>query len=155
MYGSAYWWCSSCVNFFGTWLEGLNRGAEGKRTQGRTSIREPPSSVRCLRRSCPHFSQSDKNPNASCLWHSMPRKKACAKTAKTLSELTPPRGSHKSELAKIIEAWQTAKVHAETKLKVDAVATYQEAMVVLCAEWTSIITTFTRTFAVGTTTVLS
>ena len=51
--------------------------------------------------------------------------------------------AHKRELGKIIKAWNNAKVHGDTKLKIDAVARSRgEPVSMLCADWEALMTTF-------------
>ena len=54
---------------------------------------------------------------------------------------------HKREFARIVTAWKTAKVMAETKLQTDAVAKAHGVPVTLLpCDWTSIMTEFKNTF---------
>ena len=51
--------------------------------------------------------------------------------------------TYKRELGKIIKAWSNAKVHSDTKLKIDAVArSHGEPVSMLCADWESLMVTF-------------
>ena len=55
--------------------------------------------------------------------------------------------AHKKELGKIIKAWNNAKVHSETKLKIDAVArSHGQPVSMLCADWEALMTTFETKF---------
>ena len=54
---------------------------------------------------------------------------------------------HKREFARVVTAWKTAKVMAETKLQTDAVArAYGVPVTLLPCDWTSIITEFKKKF---------
>ena len=55
--------------------------------------------------------------------------------------------AHKRELGKIIKAWNNAKVHSDTKLKLDAVArSHGEPVSMLCADWEALMLTFNTKF---------
>ena len=65
-------------------------------------------------------------------------------TCKEAFGIDPSKGfAHKRELGKVIKAWNNAKVHSETKLKIDAVArSHGEPVSMLSSDWESLMTTF-------------
>ena len=65
-------------------------------------------------------------------------------TCKEAFGIDPSKGfAHKRELGKVIEVWKNAKVHSETKLKIDAVArSHGEPVSMLSSDWESLMTTF-------------
>ena len=65
-------------------------------------------------------------------------------TCKDAFGIDPSKGfAHKRELGKVIKAWNNAKVHSETKLKIDAVArSHGEPVSMLSSDWESLMTTF-------------
>ena len=70
------------------------------------------------------------------------------KTAEEAFGVDPAKGFiHKRELAKIVKAWQTAKVQNETKVRVDAVArAHGEPVTMLHPDWVSLMTKFKKQF---------
>ena len=55
--------------------------------------------------------------------------------------------AHKRELGKIIKAWKNAKVHSDTKLKMDAVERSNgEPVSMVCADWEALMLTFKDKF---------
>ena len=56
---------------------------------------------------------------------------------------------HKREIARVVSAWKTAKVMAETKLQTDAVARAHGVPVILLpCDWTSILTEFKKKYGI-------
>ena len=69
-------------------------------------------------------------------------------TCKEAFGVDPSKGfAHKRELGKIIKAWSNAKVHSDTKLKIDAVArSHGEPVSMLGADWEALLVTFKNKF---------
>ena len=69
-------------------------------------------------------------------------------TCKEAFGVDPSKGfAHKREFGKIIKAWNNAKVHSDTKLKIDAVArSHGEPVSILGADWEALLVTFKNKF---------